>query len=655
MKAFKYILFALLATFAGCYVMDVPVPEQPEPVVRLSLDDDPYSGKEAIGLDYETSTTLTFSYEDISRIVATAPLGWTAVVKMSGGNGTLKISAPKYGEESVQAGDVVLKLYDGTGSFAEKKFPVKAIEGELRFNIVDFDFTVVSEFTLGSLTTVRFDYSPSFKNLEFTLPAGWKAIEKTRGTFTIIAPDLSVEAGDAEGTVTVTPVSWTGQKSTELARSFAVHVDATKPTFQFVDEETSFTYGETKELEIVAKGLNSLTYPEVPAGWTIDWTGILDGSIKVTAPARKADGAVGATSLTLSAVSNTDNAPISSNVSVIRLFGINNAQELLDFRAVYEAESADEPNTDPDALGKWLVDGALTLNTGITLTSAMLTKNAYVIKTLDIPLEGNDNTITLDLVCNAAVAGIFQYVTSEVRNLKLAGTIVNSYSSALSYIGPLAACPMNSTFESIECSVDITYDVAASVLFKTVIGGICGYPRTNYAPTFKNCKYSGTIHCKSDPFSVGGIVGCTDVGKPGSLTTVDHCTFSGTMIFDHNISDSGITPRVGGMLGDLARQAIITDCLSEGTITINANGKRFCYSSSCGVGGICGRNTAPASGYTMAATLKNVKFTGKIEIINAASNEDKTRYGQILGCIPGDSAAGALVRENWQEEGTLSL
>ena len=127
------------------------------------------------------------------------------------------------------------------------------------------------------------------------------------------------------------------------------------------------------------------------------------------------------------------------------------------------------------------------------------------------------------------------------------------------------------------------------------------------------------------------------------------------MVFDHHMSDSGIQPRVGGILGDLARAAVITDCLSEGTVTIHANGMRFCYNSGCGVGGICGRITAPASGYAMAATIKNTRFTGTIKINNPAANEDKARYGQTLGCSPNDNATGILVKENWVEEGTLSL
>ena len=655
MKVYRFLPFILAAFLGGCYVLDVPDPETPESVVRLSLDDDPYAMKDPIGIDYETSQTLTFTYDDISRIVATAPQGWTVLVKMSGGNGTLKISAPKYGEESVPSGDVVLKLYDGTGSFSEKKFPVYAIEGALVFAIQDFDFSAVSEFTLGSRTTVKFDCSPSFKNIEFDLPAGWKAIEKTRGTFTIIAPDLTVETGDAEGTVTVTPVSWTGQKGTELAKSFAVHVDATKPTFQFVEEETSFTYGETKELEITAKGLKDLVTPEAPAGWTIDWSGVLDGTVKVTAPAKDADGFVGVDTLVLNAVSNTDNSAITSNSSVIRLYGINSAKELLDFRAVYEAEDMNDPNTDETALAKWLVDGALTLNSDITLTTDMLTNKAFVIKTLNVPLEGNGHTVTLDLECNATVAGIFQYITTEVRNLKLAGSVKNSYSGGVSYTSTLVSVPMTCTIENVECAADVTYDVGPSTLVKSIVGGIGGYPRANYAPTFKNCKYTGTITCNNDAFSVGGIVGCSDIGKPGALTTVEGCTFAGEIILNHPNADGGITSRVGGMLGDLARQAAILDCVSEGTITINANGKRYASSSGFGFGGLVGRITAPASGYTMAATIKNARFTGTIKINGAAGNEDKTRYGQILGCSPNDNATNILIKENWIEEGTLSL
>jgi len=655
MKVYRLLPLLTIAFLGGCYVMDVPDPEAPQSVVRLSLDDDPYALAEPIGIDYETSRTLAFSYEDISRIVAEAPLGWTVQVRMSSGNGTLKVSAPKYGTESVQSGDVVLKLYDGSGSFSEKKFPVYAIEGDLEFSIVDFDLSAVSEFTLGSRTTVRFNCSPSFKNIEFDLPDGWKAMERTRGTFTVIAPDLSVESGDAEGTVTVTPVSWTGLRSEELSRSFAVHVDATKPTFQFVDEETSFGYGETKELEITAKGLRDIVLPEAPEGWSIDWSGLLDGTVRVTAPEKTSELFKGEGALELSAVSNTDGSSVVSNSCVIRLFGINSAAELLAFRSVYEKDSRDEPDTDPESIGKWLVDGALSLNSDISLTNDMLVGRACIIKYLNVPLEGNGHTVDLDLECNATVAAIFQYAAADVRNLKLTGSISNSYSAGLSYIAPLVASPMKSTYDNVVSSVTVTYDVPESVLARTVVGGICAYPRANYASTYVNCVFDGTIHCKSDVFSAGGIVGCTDVGKPGSVTTVDHCTFSGEIICDHAYSDSGITPRIGGMLGDLARQGVITDCTSEGTIMINANGKRFSYNSGCGIGGLVGRITAPADGYSMSATIKNVRFTGTIRINNPAPDEDKTRYGQILGCSPSDKATAVLVKESWAEEGTLSL
>ena len=655
MKVYRLFPLLLTAFLGGCYTMDVPEPEKPDSVVKLSLDDDPYALKDPIGIGYETSCTLTFEYEDISRITASAPAGWTAVVKMSGGSGSLKVSAPKYGEDSVQSGDIVLKIYDGTGSFFEKKFPVYAIESELEFEIPDFDFSAVNEFTLGSRTTVRFNCSPSFKNIEFDLPAGWKGIEKTRGTFTIIAPDLTEESGDAEGTVTVTPVSWGGMKSSELAKSFPVHVDATKPTFQFVDEEVSFTFGETRELEITAKGLKNLVTPETPEGWNIDWSGILDGTVKVTAPAKGTDTFACTSVLQLSAVSNADNSAISSNSSVIRLYGINSAQELLDFRAVYEAEDIDDPDVSEEAIGKWMSDGELCLNTDITLTTEMLHSKAYIIKYLNLPLEGNNHTINIDFECNATRAGIFQYNNGDIRNLKLAGKLINSYEGGVSHIGPLVANPLTAVIENVECSVDVTYNVGTSVLVKSIVGGIGGFPAANYAPTFRNCKYSGTITCNNDAFSVGGIVGSTDTGKPGAMTTVEGCTFSGNIILNHLAENTAVTSRVGGMLGDLARQGTIVDCVSDGNITINAGGNRYASSNGFGFGGICGRITAPASGYTMSAVIKNARFSGTIKVNGTAGNEDKTRYGQILGCSPNDNATNILTKENWIEEGTISL
>ncbi len=655
MKAYKYIPLLLTVFLGGCYVMDVPDPEQPDPTVKLSLDDDPFSGSETISLDYESSTTLTFEYEDISRIVAEAPLGWSAVVKMTGGSGSIKISAPKYGTESVQDGVVNLKMFDGSGSFSEKKLTVHAVEGVLEFALSGFDTSVTSEFTLGSRTTVNYTCSPSFKELDYVLPAGWKLLEKVRGAFVIVAPDLTVETGDASGMVTITPVSWSGVKETSLAVSFPVNVDPTKPTFQFVEEETNFTYGETKTLEITAKGLKDVVYPTVPEGWTIDWSGINEGTISVTSPASDTVSFDGCASLVLSAISNTDNSPITSNASVIRLYGINSAEEFIDFRTAYEGANPSEPTTDEEVLGKWMVDGVLSLNSDILLTSDMLQSKAYVVKTLDVPFNGNNHTITLDLNCNASVAGLFHYITADVSNLKLAGSLTNSYETGVSNIGSLVATPKTCTIENVESSVNITYNVGASIAVKTNVGGLSGNPASNYSATFKNCKYSGTITLNNDAFGVGGIVSGTDMGKPGGTTTCDGCVFSGEIVLNHKIADSGITPRLGGIIGDLGRIGVITNCVSEGNITVNAGGKRILSSSAGGFGGVVGRNTAPASEYTMSATIKNCSFTGSITVKGTAGNEDMTRYGQIIGCVPNSNAQGALTQESNTMEGTISF
>ena len=655
MKALKYlILLAILAFLPGCYVMDVPEPEAPNPAIRMTLDEDPFAGVEPISVGYEQNVTLAFEYEDISRVVAEAPLGWTATVKMTGGNGTIKIAAPKYGQESVPAGDLVLKMYDGSGSFKEKVIRVEAFEDELQFAITDLDLNAVCEFTLGSRTTVHYNCSNSFKNPEFNLPAGWKVIEKARGAFILIAPDLTVESGDESGTVTVTPVSWGGVKDGDLAQSFRVHVDRNKPTFQFVEEETSFTYGETKELEITAKGVKDIVYPATPEGWTIDWSGLMDGTVKVTAPARDAITA-GEGTLVLGATSNADQSAINSTPTVIRLFGVNSAEDLLAFRAVYEAEGADDPSTDPAVIGKWLVDDALTINTDFTLTSDMLTKQAYIIKYLNVPLEGSGHTLTLDLECNAAVGAIFQYNTANIRNLKLTGNISNSFEGGVSKTAPLVAEPMTATIENIDCSVNVRYQVGASCLVKSGVGGIVAYSRANESPTILNCTYSGTITLDNDAFAVGGIIGSTDTGKPGGTTTIDGCTFSGAIVLNHPIANSGITPRVGGFLGDLARIGVVTNCVSSGTITVNAGGRRVLSSNAGGFGGVVGRITAPASGYTMSSTIKNVTFRGTLQVVNCAADEDRTRYGQILGCSPNANSDAVLIKENWSEEGTLIL
>ena len=64
---------------------------------------------------------------------------------------------------------------------------------------------------------------------------------------------------------------------------------------------------------------------------------------------------------------------------------------------------------------------------------------------------------------------------------------------------------------------------------------------------------------------------------------------------------------------------------------------------------------AATPNYDITEATFTISDDGTITLNNGASNEDKARYGQILGCSPNDNATNVLTKENWVEEGTISL
>ena len=649
----KRILISIIASIAiiaiGCTKTEIPDAVTPGGQISLSLDGTALSDSQTYPVYRGENVTFSFTYNGLSKVVAECPEGWSCAVSMS--NKTVTVTAPVYTNSSAAStAKIKLLLYDGTGSEpGEQIINVSAEERSMDFSITDpSDLTGVLDFSIGSQKSFTFVKSESVKDLLFTLPEGWKAEVKDDATFIVTAPDFSEAGTVANGTITVTPVSWSGQQDLSLVKNINVHVSY-NATFQFKEKEISFKYGETKTIDIIAKGLKSFTVPELPAGWSGDFSNLLNGSITLTAPSENST-LQGADSLRISGVSISDEAIASSPV-YIRLYGINSLDEFLAFRTIYGATENTPVLT---GLDKYLVNGGISLNSDISLPeSAMASIKAYFIKNLNLPFNGNYHTMTVDFTSNLPVCAIFQYSNGvTIRNLNLKGTISNVLKGASSNCAGLVAIARDgSVFENVTSDISIRFNAMDAASYNSNVGGIAA--SLIGAVIFRNCKVRGDINIETPVRTAGGISGITDTSKPGALETFEDCEFAGTLSYSQNL-DCPQNVRIGGIVGDFARQGKLTRCKFSGKMLFDLNGFKFITSDGRGVGGLLGKITAPVSGYTMKADLVDCTSSGTITVKGISSADVRNDYQLVIGSKPAGSAA-ILTETGTVLTGTISF
>ncbi len=647
-KIFSFILAATALCSVACTEMAIPEAVKPEAELKMTLGDVDYDGSTAVEVFKGESVEIAYSTTSVSKVVAESPEGWDCVVSKSAG--TITVTAPEYSNTSASdEAEIKLLLYNGTDyEPSEMKIKTKAAYRPMSFEIKQ-DLSAEYEFSLGSQIIFEFEASGSVKDFEFTLPEGWTVEKKDDGTFVITAPDLTLVDGDAVGNVIITPISWSGEKGTSIQKSISVKATF-NPTFQFEDKEVTFHYGETKTLKTIVKGIKTVGTASLPKGWTGDFSKMQEGTVTITAPAEGSD-FLGCDSLRVSGTSVVGD-PVESSACNIRLYGISTLEDFLAFREVYGA-TADKPAS--DKVGKWMVNGELFLNADLDLPeSAMASVKAYYIKYLVLPFNGNNHTINMDLKSTLGVAAFFQYITApgSVKNLKLTGKLENSTGSK-SYCAPLAArLRADANLENIICDVDVTFKGTDTGAYGSWVGGVVGTAEDNN--TLKNVKMTGDINITNPVKLVGGIAGQPSTSKANTPIVFEDCEFAGNLVYTHNV-DNTQNPRFGGMTGDCARYNIFTRCKFTGSMTFNLNGYLFQKNTGTGVGGIGGRITAPASGYTMKFVFTDCVSSGSIVVNNPNSGEKTSQYGLILGTSPSTAASDVKTETGSVVTGTVTI
>ena len=159
---------------------------------------------------------------------------------------------------------------------------------------------------------------------------------------------------------------------------------------------------------------------------------------------------------------------------------------------------------------------------------------------------------------------------------------------------------------------------------------------------FVDCSVEGTVqstHCA--PHCMSGFIS-QDGSSTNTRSEFHTCTFSGTVDLKQTINKAG-NIRVGGFVGDNARQCYFENCVSSGMLKADMGGFVFNPSNrAAGLGGFVGRTTASASGMTMYCGFKDCTFSGTITAVNMLAStaeygwtadgyESGNTFGQIVG------------------------
>lgn len=410
-------------------------------------------------------------------------------------------------------------------------------------------------------------------------------------------------------------------------------------TASFVDPSAvTFDFNQSEDFAITTEDAVNVTVKSAPAGWTVDCTNWSSGSITVTAPDLEAEGFDYAGSVVLEVEAAGGIKFPSENNKRVRMPGIFDAQDLIDFRAAYGC-STDLHTTKAPAgdISPYMIDGEITLTGDITVPNEAMYQGAssaapYWMMTLVKPLNGNGHTLTFN-TSHASRGALIQDVMADVHDLNLAGTIKCTGSNAI--MGGLC-CYISANginIKNVKCSATIQNTGSGT----SYVGGFVAdgrYDATSIESadvTFEKCEFSGSI-TTSCGVAVGGIAARSIPGKKSMLRFVD-CVMSGSIKYTQPAAGNY---RIGGIVGDLARQATLVRCSNTGSMVLDANGFAFgsVTTTGRGFGGLIGRNTAQATGYVMSTAVDSPTVTGTMTVNNALSATDDVEgnnYGVLIG------------------------
>lgn len=463
----------------------------------------------------------------------------------------------------------------------------------------------------------------------------------------------------------------------------------------FVDPSAvTFDFNQSEDFAITTEDAVNVTVKSAPAGWTVDCTNWSSGSITVTAPDLEAEGFDYAGSVVLEVEAAGGIKFPSENNKRVRMPGIFDAQDLIDFRAAYGCSTDLHATMAPVGdISPYMIDGEITLTGDITAPNEAMYKGEssapYWMMTLVKPLNGNGHTLTVN-TSHTTRGALIQDVMADVHDLNIAGTMKCTGAAAM--MGGLCCYISNDnvTISNVNSSVAMTYSGSGNSYIGGLVAGQRKYGSSAVKYTMTGCSFSGSITSSTAGKAIGGIVAVGQIGmkgyltncsctgtitvsgglmeavggiygasgsstNPGEIVYLDKCSFGGTINYKNSTASGNC--RIGGMIGDLARGAELNACVSSGDINVNMNSIKFANSTGRGIGGIIGRNTIPSASYpnmNAYSKLTGNSFTGRITVTDSVDSE-----AENAACI--DQIVGRKINTSTAEEsgsvmsGTISI
>lgn len=314
--------------------------------------------------------------------------------------------------------------------------------------------------------------------------------------------------------------------------------------------------------------------------------------------------------------------------------GIYNASDFSGFAAALKEETPD--------LSPWTgEDGVIRLYDDIDVSSL----ECFPIPEFpaDAVLDGQNHTITMNLVSTALKVGLFTTFKGTAKNLTLAGQVtVAGTLEAETHIGSLAANSLLAVIDNCQNYTSISLDIANSDAKVCVIaGGFIG--KATGGISFKDCTNQADITFKSAEaaqgayYMLGGLVGAYGGGTDAGVLSVEKC--KNLANFDVTGGDKGNWNYLGGLVGQAqsgtktseggADYSVLFDaCEFTGDVIVKGVEKTR-------IGGICGRLNA----YNK---FSNCRFSGSISLNASAlernvggitSYHEYTCVGMIDACV----------------------
>ncbi|MBR0300038.1 MAG: hypothetical protein IJQ93_06965, partial [Bacteroidales bacterium] len=170
-------------------------------------------------------------------------------------------------------------------------------------------------------------------------------------------------------------------------------------------------------------------------------------------------------------------------------YGISSLDGWREFKTAYEAGSD---------ISQWCRGGEVFLKDDIDGITG-----DDVLQSLDVPLNGNGKTITMDVVSSKTYCGLVGTLSASVHDLNLAGTLDYGGTGRAGVLAGCVSAP--ATISNVNCSADLR-------CFNTdehsaLAGGLVGSTTFSSGTLlFKNCSYTGELRAVQHLFALGGII-----------------------------------------------------------------------------------------------------------------------------------------------------